>query len=134
MYSEKMGHVRDYLHLRPFPQNIKDPDKCRDLYNAYREDMLGGTGVSIFIFGNKMNDDEVVDAPGCIQEFEIAKDKGHIIIPIGSTGYAARKIYGYIINDISNYAYLTRYIDQLGTETEIETIINIVMEILKEPI
>lgn len=134
VYSEKMGHVRDYLHLRPFPQNMKDPNECRVLYNAYREDMLGGTGVSIFIFGNKMNDDEVVDAPGCIQEFEIAKNKGHIIIPIGSTGYAARKIYGYIRNDISNYTYLTRYIDQLGTETEIETIINIVMEILKEPI
>ena len=49
---------------------------------------------SLFLFGNKYDaaTESTVVADGCIQEFEIAKAKGNLIIPIGSTGYAAKVI------------------------------------------
>ena len=134
IYNEKFGHIGDYLCLRPFPQNIDDPDKRALLYKKYRENILSETGVSIFLFGNKKSGSEIVDATGCIQEYEIAKENGNIIIPIGATGYAAWKIYSDIKNNISNYKYLSRYIDQLGVETDIGKITDIIMKILKEQI
>ena len=55
--------------------------------------MLSDVGIAIFMFGNKRNEQgEVVEADGCLQEFEIAKSLGRVIIPIGSTGYAAKTI------------------------------------------
>ena len=78
------------------------------------------------IYGN----DEIVEADGSIQEFEIAKSLGKVIIPIGSTGYAAMRIHSEIKNDISNYSYLEKYIDQLETETDIDQIVVIIMEII----
>ena len=59
--------------------------------------MIAQAGVAIFIFGNKRVDDKIVIADGMINEFEIAKQKGKRIIPIGSTGGTAR------INPASKY-------------------------------
>lgn len=40
-----------------------------------------------------MNGDEVVIADGIIEEFEIAKELGLVIVPIGCSGYAAEHIW-----------------------------------------
>ena len=84
------------------------------------------------MFGNKKDakTGTIIEANGCIQEFEIAKTKGNIIIPIGSTGYAAKSILENIKNDITNYFYLSEYIDLLETETDIDKIIQCVIEII----
>lgn len=135
IYNEKYRHVDEYLCLRPFPQNIDDPVTRKDRWKKYREDILAETGIAVFIFGNKRiteasGREQVVYADGCLQEFEIAKSLNRIIIPVGSTGYAAKKIYDEIKGNISNYLYLTNYIDQLGAETNPNKLISIIVEIV----
>jgi hypothetical protein len=133
IYKEKYRHIDEHLWLRPFPQNITDPEDRASLWKKYRESIIDDTGISIFIFGNKkdLSSGSIVNADGCIQEFEIAKEKGSIIIPIGSTGYAAKEIYDKVKKDIGDYPYLSNEIDQLGTETNVDTIVSIVLRIIK---
>ena len=92
--------------------------------------MLTDTGISIFLFGNKFEGGKIVEANGCIQEFRIARDKGNIIIPIGSTGFAAATILNEVKSNIADYSYLETYIDVLEKETNIGKIINVIKEII----
>jgi len=55
--------------------------------------MISYAGIAIFLFGNKIKDYEVVFSEGLIQEFEIAKSNGLLLIPVGATGYATHEIY-----------------------------------------
>lgn len=133
IYAEKFRHVDEHLCLRPFPQNIVDPTERAERWKKYREGILEETGVSVFIFGNKLDKatGNTVEADGCIQEYEIAKQKGNLIIPIGSTGYAAKTIYDKVKVDIVNYPYLASYMSQLETETDVDKLVEIVTEIIK---
>lgn len=132
IYSSKYKHCDEYMCLRPFPQGISDAIERKEKWKKYREEILDENGVSIFIFGNKRNKagDKAL-ADGCLQEFEIAKQKNCVIIPIGSTGDAAEKIYEEVRKDLDKYPYLKKDIDALGTEKDIEKLVQIVIEILK---
>ena len=134
IYSEKYRHIDKHLCLRPFPQNISDVNERARRWKEYRESIIDDIGISIFMFGNKYDNSTgtTVVADGCIQEFEIAKKKGNIIIPIGSTGYAAKNIWNEIKNNITDYPYLSDVIDKLGSETNIDTIVSIVLDIIKK--
>lgn len=129
-------HSDDYLRLKPFSQNINAEEK-EAKHTQYREDFLKNNGVAIFMFGNKKDDlsGEKVLSNGCRQEFDIAKAKGCRIIPIGSTGDMAEKIYAEVKSeheaDRSKYAYLDNYMTLLGTETDIDKIVDAVLEIVK---
>ena len=134
--SNKYRHVDEHLCLRPFPQHILNPADREERQRRYREDILDETGIAIFIFGNK-NDGATkknVIADGCIKEFEIAREKSNIIIPIGSTGFAAKEIYENVRQNMDDYLYLSSYIEQLGTEENIDSIIDIIIEIVKSQI
>ena len=133
IYTEKYRHIDEHLCLRPFPQNISDPTERAEKWKKYREEMLAETGVSIFMFGNKKDAEtgSIIEANGCMQEFEIAKSKGNTIIPIGSTGYAAKTILETVKKDMANYDYLSKYIDILETETDIDKLIRCVIEIIQ---
>lgn len=85
----------DRLVLRPFPQGIVNDETRRFLWKQYREDMISRAGISIFLFGNKSLNGSVVNADGVISEFEIAKELGNLIVPVGCTGYAAKSNLGY---------------------------------------
>lgn len=134
IYNEKFRHIGEHLCLRPFPQNISDPASRAKRWQEYRESIIDDIGISIFMFGNKIDGEtgEVLVADGCLKEFEIAKAKGNIIIPIGSTGYAAKVISDKIKCNLKDYPYLAKDIDILSTETDIDSIISIVLKILKE--
>ncbi|MBP5432489.1 SIR2 family protein [Ruminococcus sp.] len=133
IYTEKYRHIDEHLCLRPFPQNISNPTERAEKWKKYREEMLAETGVSIFMFGNKKDatTGSIIEANGCMQEFEIAKSKGNIIIPIGSTGYTAKTILENVKKDMANYHYLSKYIDILETETDIDKLIQCVIEIIQ---
>lgn len=82
------------------------------------------------MMGNKKVGDKKSIADGCLQEFEIAKKNNCVVIPIGSTGDAAEVIYNEVKNS-GNYTYLDNYLNILGTETDIDKIVNVVVEIAK---
>lgn len=131
IYKSKYKQVSEYLCLRPFPQGIEDAEERKSKWRKYREDILAENGVVIFLSGNKIVEGSKSIADGCLQEYEIAKQNKCMIIPIGTTGDAAKYIYDDIKSNIEDYSYLKEYIDILGTETDIETIIDTVIKIIK---
>lgn len=86
---------KERLLLRPFPQGIEDENTRKKLWTQYREDMISRAGISIFIFGNKKDSksESIAIADGVEAEYEIAKNHGNLIVPIGCTGYVAKKIW-----------------------------------------
>ena len=131
IYSSRYKHISEHLHLRPFPQGIVDAEERKSKWKKYREDIIEENGVVIFMIGNKKVDDKKTIADGCLQEYEIAKKNRRVIIPIGSTGDAAEVIYNEIKDNKTDYPYLEKYLDILGTETDIDKMVSAVIEIVK---
>lgn len=123
--STKYMHVDKYLCLRPFPQNIADPKKRELLWRKYRENMMSQAGIAIFMFGNKE-----VDANGMIEEFEIAKSQGKVIIPIGSTGGSSSAICDEMYADKDKYSYLTPYWDELRETKNPSELVDLLTKII----
>lgn len=91
LYQDKQHSLERRLILKPFPQKRKADDDMEGFYRRYREEMISKCGIAIFIAGN--NADFPDAAPGVLEEYEIARDLHRIIIPIGSTGFAAKRIW-----------------------------------------
>lgn len=132
IYRSKYKHLDEHLCLRPFPQNIPDADTRKAKWTQYRREILSDNGVAVFIFGNKKaTDGSKVSADGCLEEYRIAKEQGTLIIPVGSSGDAAKLIYDEVKGAIDDYPYLKDFIDDLGTVTDVERLVQIVVSIAK---
>lgn len=107
VYLNKKVNLKDQLLLRPFPQGEKDKEQ----WTKYRKDMISYTGISIFLFGNKLENDQVILAKGVKSEYEISLEQRSIVIPIGATGFMAKELWE---ETLKNY---TKYFD---SETNIE--------------
>lgn len=135
IYQSKYKHMDEYLSLHPFPQGIKDPNERKNIFAQYRKDMIEDTGIAIFLFGNKKNPADlttVIEAQGCWDEFMEAKRNKNIIIPIGSTGFIAKKILDEVKANIDDYEYLKNYIDIFETEMDMEKLVKAVVTVAKE--
>lgn len=86
--------TEDDLILRPFPQNTSGTQGLPELWAAYRKDMISFAGISLFLFGNKLdkNTGEIIDSDGVVKEFEIAQANNCILLPVGATGSVAKKL------------------------------------------
>ncbi|WP_379090728.1 SIR2 family protein [Pedobacter sp. UC225_65] len=96
IYEHPNKYSKDQLIIKPFPQFPTGEKTLQVLWEEYRQDMIGYAGIFLVIFGNKKDPNEpakLVDANGVYREFEIAKSKGLLVIPIGSTGWVAEKIH-----------------------------------------
>lgn len=94
IYEKPDKYSLDQLIVRPFPQFETGGKKLSELWEDYRQKMIGLAGISIFMFGNKNSPDgDLVLASGVKREFEIAHEKGLILIPLGATGYVAEEIF-----------------------------------------
>lgn len=131
IYSSKYKHISEHLCLRPFPQGIIDAEERKLKWKKYREDIMEENGIAIFMVGNKRVGDNKAIADGCLQEYEIAKKNDCVVIPIGSTGDAAEVIYNEMKDRRADYPYFEKYLDILGTETDIDKIVGVVIEIVK---
>ncbi|GAA3099867.1 SIR2 family protein [Rhizobium viscosum] len=106
--------VDEALILRPFPQAMHGGDDP-DLWASYRQEILSHAGIAIFLFGTKEADGKVQLSDGMLREFEIARENGVAVLPIGATGGAAE--------DIARYAlgHLATIVPELGEKAK-ETI------------
>lgn len=104
----------EYIILRPFPQYFFSDNELNDveikLYKKernikYRRSMIQEAGVAIFIYGNKKNKetDSITDSNGMMEEFDEAIKLGVKPIPIGATGYTAKKIWLKVVENFDDY-------------------------------
>jgi hypothetical protein len=57
--------------------------------------MISLSGVSLFLMGNKLEKatGKRIDSPGVRTEYELSRDNGNFLIPVGATGSMARALY-----------------------------------------
>ena len=66
--------------------------------------MISQAGVAVFVFGNKAGrPGEVVLADGMMEEFEIARELGLLIVPVGVTGYVAKELHEKVSKSFQQY-------------------------------
>ncbi|MEC8813488.1 MAG: SIR2 family protein [Pseudomonadota bacterium] len=93
IYRNSRGHIEDNLIMRPFPQFIEDK-KERDLtWDRYRRDLIGKCGIALFFMGNKQVNGSTVNADGVRKEFDIAKEHGLALVPVGGSEFVARELW-----------------------------------------
>ena len=103
IYSNPLKYSEEQLILKPFPQFATGDKKLPELWKEYRYKMISKCGISIFIFGNKQFEGNIIDADGIMKEFIISKELGNICIPIGVTNFVTQKIYEIIETNPSEY-------------------------------
>lgn len=104
IHEKPLKYSEAQLVLRPFPQSKTGTKDLPELWEDYRTRMISLCGISVFLFGNKTNENgQIVDAEGVIREFEISKSLNNICIPIACTGYASKLIYETILPSIEEY-------------------------------
>jgi hypothetical protein len=104
--SEDDGRVRvdDVLILRPFPHAVASGAERVKLWDSYRREMIGHCGVAVFLLGNKRSDsDEIVLSDGVRREFELARELGVMVVPVGSLGYMARELWSEVDRSFSSF-------------------------------
>ena len=90
-------------------------------------------GNAVFIFGNKKDSEgNKTEANGCWQEYQIAKQMGCLIIPIGSTGDVAEKILEDIKLDKDLFRYIEDSVDILENEKDVDKIVETVLAIAEK--
>lgn len=130
IYNEPNRYSEAQLIIRPFPQFQTGEKTLPELWQDYRMKMLSYAGAVIFVFGNKDDNGDIIDAPGVMREFEIATNLGLFILPIGATGYQAKAIWE-VVKD--KYTDFNSDIFKLLTELQNDdtTFDNITSRVLK---
>ena len=118
------------LIIKAFPYEDKDRDDYELIKTEYRQGIFEYAGIAIFMFGNKLIDGEITLADGVYEEYKIAKQANAFIIPIGSTGYTAKKIWDDVYENIDSYPYLSSEIMTLQNSTNPQRIIQSIKNIL----
>lgn len=125
-----------FLSMRPFPfhLDLQEEDKRR-----YRKIMQADCSAAIFLFGQSKStaslggfDSTGHYSQGVYMEFEIAKELGLAIIPVGSTGYEAEVIWKEVKDNINQYYYLSKKIDKLQSEKDPDKLANLIISILED--
>lgn len=93
LYTRGVPSLDRSLYLRPFPQVTPEGFDESAFRRRYREDMMQQAGICIFIGGIRQGAVGPEMAPGVIEEYEIARALGKMIIPIAMTGGAAVEIW-----------------------------------------
>jgi hypothetical protein len=132
LYEMGIPAVEKHLTLRPFPRNLPAEIDEGEFNAKYRRDMIAKCGFAIFIAGTSRSHPE---SAGVLQEYEIARALKRIPIPIGATGFAARRIWETMkpeIADIYADAVPARTFKQLNEPgLTNEQLVNVVFEVIR---
>ena len=126
--SEKhISNIEHHLIMRPFAEHMQD-----DQIQNHRENLISRCRFVIFLFGDSRKRSDGHNSLGVWQEYQTAKKLNKIIIPVGSTGYETRNIYNDICKNKTNFPYLERYLDTLGTSENVDKIVDVIMKIISD--
>lgn len=99
VYLGKKESINHHLQVYPFSSSFHP----EDLKTCYRNDMIAQAGIAIFIFGNKLQDIAIREADGMIEEFQIARSNGALLIPVGASGFISEKLWKEVIERFDEY-------------------------------
>lgn len=131
IYESGGCKIEQRLISRPFPTS----DSSKEHWTKYRQDMISNAGIAIFMSGNKIVDEKIVEANGVYEEFDIAVANKLIPIPIPATEFAAKNLYNKVMENFSKYVGYERvkvFYEQLENETDPTKIQEIVIQIIQE--
>lgn len=128
--QSNVSKLEKHLIIKAFPYEDNNRTDYPKLIEEYREGIFKYAGISIFMFGNKLADDKVILANGVYEEYRIAKKSNAYIIPIGSTGYVAQKIWSEVYANIDDFPYLKNEADILSSCKEPAKVIHSILSIL----
>jgi hypothetical protein len=103
IYAQQRSKIADQLILRPFPQSSTHEVSWPELLRRYRDDLTDYAGACVVLFGNKSREGQIALSDGVAQEFEMAKEKGLAMIPVGATGYMAKELWNRVMGDFGAY-------------------------------
>jgi hypothetical protein len=105
METERNQNIDNYLMMRPFPQFETKGKNLKELWLDYRKKFIPLSGIAIFVFGNRKNKNTgaIEEALGVIDEFEIAVMNSTLVIPIGATGFVAKKLWEKVMAAFDQY-------------------------------
>ncbi len=135
-YRGSKSKIGDRAVLRPFPQTFPEGVDGRQMWEAYRQDMLNGSGYAVFVYGNKLEGDAVVAANGVRREYEIALEANKFVIPVGATGYVAEELWAETVKNLDRIypgVDVERYFQTLGDQKSAAgQIIDAIFSIIRE--
>lgn len=130
--GNSVSDLEKHLLIKAFPYEDSDNPEYNITKTKYRKGIAEISGISIFIFGNKLFDGIEILSEGMMEEFAISKQMGNYIIPIGSTGYAANIICNQVKNSINDYPYLKNEINILSNSKDYKELLISVSRVLDE--
>lgn len=101
--ESKASILEDWVIMRPFPQAVSDLERRDQLWEEYRQGMVARAGIAIVVMGNKSVDGNVIHAQGVRRECEIARKRGLVVIPIGSSGAVAADLWKEAVNSLDEW-------------------------------
>lgn len=136
IYMNMKSVYEERLLLRPFPQGIENDTTRQALWKKYREDMISRAGVSIFLFGNKLNDSRIILADGMKSELQIAVERHNLVVPVGCTGFVAQEIWENIRQNMSKFytnvdKLLIDAYTKLNTKSDNLTLVNDIISFIE---
>lgn len=128
LYAINEPNIEKRLIMRPFAHDMSLEED-----NSYRQNLISDTKFTIIMYGQAINNyGEMVNSHGVWEEIQISKKQGNYVIPIASTGFAAEELALEIKSKITEYPYLENYIDKLCSETNPDSIAELVLHIINE--
>jgi hypothetical protein len=101
LYGIPKGADLERLVVRPFPRAPKANQQEQN--TRHREDLIARSGVIVVMAGNREQAGGTELSSGVLEEVDIALREGKLVIPIGSTGHAARKVWEKAVADPERY-------------------------------
>ncbi|MCS0001590.1 hypothetical protein NB620_15065, partial [Vibrio alginolyticus] len=97
--------------------------------------MINYAGIALFLFGNKLDGNEVISSNGMREEFEIAKQNELFLLPIGATGYMSKELWLELNTQIQDDHNISNKMKELylklgDLEFDSECLIDSIIEIL----
>ncbi|MBN2605122.1 MAG: SIR2 family protein [Bacilli bacterium] len=92
--TEKGYDFNDNVKVFPFPYNVNlSVEKRKEQYTKLRSNMIAPTCKMIVLCGQKYDkNNNLIDSPGVLEEYEISKNQGNQVVPIIASGGAAKTI------------------------------------------
>ena len=129
--QSNVNKLQKQLTIKAFPYEDSARTDYTKLIHEYREGIYKQAGIVIFMFGNKLsNDNKTVSARGVYEEYKMALQSKTYIIPIGSTGYVAQEIWEEVEKDINQFPYLKKWAHILKQSVNPDEIIKAILNIL----